>query len=339
MKFSDLDKTLTTEAEAFDKTQGKMSRMGTKLKSKLGPTKGMRQRATGKAQIQQQALDIKSEYMEYVGANDLDMTAGTLKQFLADNNYENLAAKVDEIATKLKFKEPEKKPEDEPKAQPDDSADQKADEVGDEEQEELLSPEEMTGEKPSGEQSEEEIRAAYAKQGEEAEAEAKELGAEDDEEVEEEVDMSASIYESRLAYFLIEEIKLKDNQLDTLLVRVLQAAGAGGKKASTDDSEQAQAEPEPEKKGSLLKKAGKIYNKGMNKAFGELHGRDAESDDEEVTDSGKVKDTSGMKYIDAGDYDDLSELLNKIVKTKRLEPNDQKRAKELLNNIQYANKE
>lgn len=337
MKFSDLDKNLVTEAEAFDKTQGKMSRMGTKLKSKLGPTKGMRQRATGKAQIQQQALDIKSEYMEYVGANDLDMTAGTLKQFLSDNNYENLAKEVDEVAVKLKFKQKEVE---KPQAQPADA--EKAEVVtGDEEQEDMVSPEEMTGEKPSGEQSEEEIRAAYAKQGEEAEAEAKELGAEEDE-VEEEVDMSASIYESRLAYFLIEEMKLKDNQLDTLLVRVLQAAGAGGKKASTDDSEQTQAEPDekPEKKDSLLKKAGKAYRKGMDKAnkaaFGDLVGG---SEEEEVTDSGKVKSTSGMKYIDSGDYSDLTELLNKIVNTKRLEPNDQRRAKELLNNIQYANKE
>ena len=306
MKFSDLDKNLLTEAEAFDKKQGKMARMGTKLKSKLGPTKGMRQRATGKSQIQQQALDIKSEYMEYVGANDLDRTAGTLKQFLSDNNYEHLADKVDEIAIKLKFKdkEPEKEPEQEPKAQPDDSADQKADEVDPgEEQEDMISPEEMTGEQ-----------------------------APEEDEVEEEVDMSASIYESRLAYLLIEDKKLKDNQLDTLLVRVLQAAGAGGKKSSAGDSEQAKAEPE-EKEG-ILKKAGKLYNKGMNKAFGELHGRDAEG--EEVSDSGQVRDTSGMKYIDSEDYDELKDLLNKVMYNK-LKDQDQKVAKQLLNKIQHAN--
>ena len=283
MKFADLDKDLTTEAEAFDKKQGKIARAGTKLKAKLGPTKGMRQRATGKAEIQQQALDIKSEYMSWVGANDLDRTAGTLKQFLSDNNYQHLADKVDEIAVRLKFKEPEKAPEDEPKAQSDDSADQKADEVSPgEDQEELLSPEEMTGKKSaSGEQSEEEVKAAYAKQGEELEAERKARGDDPkDDEVEEEVDMSASIYESRLAYFLIEEIKLKDNQLDTLLVRVLQAAGAGG--GSGPSSEKSADKPaEKPKKDSLLKKAGKAYNKGMNVAFGDLHGRDTgDSDDD-----------------------------------------------------------
>ena len=310
MKFSDLDKNLVTEAEAFDKKQGKMARMGTKLKSKLGPTKGMRQRATGKAEIQKQALDIKSEYMNWVGANDLDRTAGTLKQFLSDNNYEHLADKVDEIAIKLRFKdkepekEPEQEPEQEPKAQPDDSADQKADEVDPgEEQEDMISPEEMTGEQ-----------------------------APEEDEVEEEVDMSASIYESRLAYLLIEDKKLKDNQLDTLLVRVLQAAGAGGKKPSTSSSSQTEPSQEPEEKESLLKKAGKLGKKAMKGAFGDL----VSDGDEEVSDSGQVRDTSGMKYIDSEDYDELKELLNKVMYNK-LKDQDQKVAKQLLNKIQHAN--
>lgn len=276
MKFSDLDKNLVTEAE------GVLSRAGTKLKKKLGPTKKIRQRATGKAEIQQQALDIKSQFHNWAGKNDLDSTVGAFKEFL-DGEYPQLASYVDDVAVKLKFKEKEVE---KPQAQPADS--EKADEVGDEEQEDMVSPEEMTGEKPSGEQSEEEIRAAYAKQGEEAEAEAKELGAEDDE-VEEEVDMSASIYESRLAYLLIEETKLKDNQLDTLIVRVLQAAQRTGKKVSTGDSEK-EAEPKKKEKklpGSLRQKVSDVLVGDASRSHRARQERKAgiAADDESTTSS------------------------------------------------------
>lgn len=315
MKFSDLDKNLVTEAPAADggDKEGKLARMGTKLKQKLGPTKGMRQRATGKAEIQQQGLDIKGEFQNWIGKFGKPITVGSFKEF-ANAEYPNLVNFIDKVAVDLEFapakkeKEPEEEPKAEPQAQPDDSADQKADVVDpDEEQEELLSPEEMTGEKSA-----------------------------DEDEVEEEVDMSASIYESRLAYFLIEEAKLKDNQLDTLIVRVLQAAQSGGKAVSTGDSEKAQAEPE--EKESLLKKAGKMYNKGMNVAFGELHGRDAESSDEEVTDSGKVVSDDDSKKIGADEYDQLTNLLNVIQKsTKPLDQKHRTLAKQLLNKIQHAN--
>jgi len=111
----------------------------------------------------------------------------------------------------------------------------------DKEQEELISPEEMTGEKTAdGEQSEEEIRAVYAKQGEELEAERvkgekQDVKASKGDDKEPKVDTSASIYEARLKAILEadEEVSadagskedvgvnrtktLKDNQLDTLI--------------------------------------------------------------------------------------------------------------------------
>ena len=302
MKFSDLDKNLVTEAEAFDKKQGKLNRMGTKLKSKLGPTKGMRQRATGKAQIQQQALDIKSEYMEWVGANDVDVTASTLKQFLASSNYENLAKKVDDVAVKLKFKDKEVEPD-----------------KGDDE--------ELTVSSPPDSSEDPDATGDKSKKINPPDEEA-DLELEPEDEVEEEVDMSASIYESRLAYLLIEDKKLKDNQLDTLLVRVLQAAGAGGKKSSASDTEQPKAEPE--KKDSLLKKAGKAYNKGMNKAFGDLHGRgDGDGDG----------DGGGSGYSGSGN--DLNTRQSKVVKNilqtvldgKQLSKDQTKVAKDLLREL------
>jgi hypothetical protein len=277
MKFSDLDKNLVTEAEAFDKKQGKLNRMGTKLKSKLGPTKGMRQRATGKAQIQQQALDIKSEYMEWVGANDVDVTAGTLKQFLASSNYEHLADKVDDVAVRLEFKDKEAEPD-----------------KGDDE--------ELTVSSPPDSSEDPDATGDKSKKINPPDEEA-DLELEPEDEVEEEVDMSASIYESRLAYLLIEDKKLKDNQLDTLLVRVLQAAGAGGKKSSSEEKPEAKPEAKPEKGESKYRK---FMNKASKVAFGDL---------ERANPRSTVGDGEGSsKDVSTDDPDELVRRWSKKVK-------------------------
>jgi len=349
MKFSDLDKNLLTEAPAADggSKEGKMARMGTKLKKKLGPTKQMRNRAEGMSEVQDEALNIKQAFQKWAGSQGAPNTAKSLIAFFQNNNYnEAYAEKVPEIAVKLQF-EPEgfdretEKPADEPTAdqKPDATGNQEpqADEVGDEEQEELISPEEMTGEKSSsGEQSEEEVRAAYAKQGEELEAKRKaspdgelqdESVEEDSDDSEPKVDMSASIYESRLAYLLMEDTKLKDNQMDTLLVRLVQAVGVKSQPQQQEPQQEPQAD-EP-KKDSLLKKAGKAYNKGMNTAFGDLHGRDSGDDD----DSSSGSDGSGGSGLTSTERKQLKIILKQAIDGKQLDKDQRRVAKELLGEI------
>jgi len=241
MKFSDINENLTEAPE------GMLARAATAVKKKVGPTKKIRQRAAGRQSIQKQALGIKDQFHTWAGENSKGSSVEDFKAF-ASENYPKLAAVIDNVAAELKFAK--SKPESEPKPKSDDSADQQANAVDPEqEQEDMISPEEMTGEKGKpGEQSEEEIRAAYGKKGDELEAKRKAQGGElADESVEEDaddaepkVDMSASIYEARLNRILMLERDLKDNQLDTLIFRSIQAAGAN-KRPDHPDSPKAKA--------------------------------------------------------------------------------------------------
>jgi hypothetical protein len=319
MKFSELDKNLLTEAPAADggSKEGKMARMGTKLKKKLGPTKNIRNRASGKAEVQQQALDIKQQFQKWAGANDMPNTAKSLIAFFQDetNNYaEKYAAAVPEVAVKLQF-EPEgfdretsnqasdEAPAGKPdatgkqQAQPDDSADQKADEVNpDEEQEDMVSPEEMTGEA--------------------------------DEEVEEEVDMSASIYESKLAYYLMEDTKLKDNQLDTLLVRVVQAVG--GKPQQQQQQEPEASEEKPGMMKKLAKGAGKLSKKAAKGLVGDLAPDSWGGEDGEGSSGSGGSGGSGLTSTERKQ---LKIILKQAIEGKQLDKDQRRVAKELLDDL------
>jgi len=332
MKFSDLDNELLTEAPPGG-TQGKLSRAATKIKKKVGPTKKMRQRATGKAEFQQQALDIKNQFHEWAGGRDLATTAKSLRDFFLDpeNNYgEKYADAVEQTAVKLKFEQPGfLGGDEEPTPDPEGEGTPKA--GGDEVDGDNLELEKDDEPKDAkGEQSEEEVRAVYGKQGDELEAKRKAQGGElADESVEEDaddaepkVDMSASIYESRLSYFLIEDTKLKDNQLDTLLVRLLQAVGTSGGQAAPADKET----PEKEKSNFVKKmnKAGKAGQSAMRKlgkaAFGDLVG------------GGDEGGSGGLDY-DRQERRALEKILKTIVANKELSKQDRENAAQLLKEL------
>lgn len=211
MKFSDLDKQLD-EAPDLSKIKGKLQRAGTKLAKHTPFSKETRLKAKKKGDLQQTALGIKDEFHEWQAETGSEQTAKEFLNFLGQKYPEYVQA-AKEMAVKLKQMKPESTPDAEKGdeelsvARPSDSEDPDA-----------------TGDK--------------SKKIDAPEKEA-DLELEPEEEVEEEVDMSASIYESRLAYFLIEDAKLKDNQLDTLIFRTLQAVKkAGGKVGSSQPSDE-----------------------------------------------------------------------------------------------------
>jgi hypothetical protein len=219
MKFSDLDKQLD-EAPDLSKIKGKLQRAGTKLKQHTPFNKEARLKAKKKVGVQNIALGIKDEYHEWQGETGSEQTLGSFVEFLKAS-HPSYAPHAEKMAVKLKYKKPEPAKKDNEElsvARPSDSEDPDA-----------------TGDKSK------KVDAPEKEADLELEPEELEL------EVEEEVDMSASIYESRLQYFLLYEddnkIKLKDNQLDTLLVRTLQAVkkaggdigGSAGKAEKSDE--------------------------------------------------------------------------------------------------------
>jgi hypothetical protein len=214
MKFSDLDNKLE-EAPDLSKIKGKLQRAGTKLKKHTPFNKEARLKAAAKDETQQLGLKIKDKFHSWLGSTGKPQTVSSFKNFLSKAMPE-YARFVDEVAVQLKFTKPE--PDPEPEA------------TGDED----LAVASPSSEDPDATGDKSKKVAAPEKEAE--------LELEPEEEVEEEVDMSASIYESRLAYFLIEETKLKDNQLDTLIVRVLQKAKADGAEVAGDKESQSSDE-------------------------------------------------------------------------------------------------
>jgi len=330
MKFTDINQELT-EAPDLSKIKGKLQRAGTKIKSKNPLSKEMRTKSSAKANVQQTGLKIKDQFHAWVGETGSEQTLEDFKAFI-DQNMQELSGVFDEVALELKFKKPEPEPEPEPEAQADDSADQQVDATSGEDQEDMISPEEITGEKGKpGEQSEEEVRAVYDKQGEELEAKRKAQGGElADESVEEDaddaepkVDMSASIYESRLKALLTEATKLNDNQLDTLIVRLMQRAKKGGATqpaAEKPAAEKPAAEPEKEKGDGWRQKFSKAMTGTGN-----------------VSDIGKGsfgggEDGGSAPSIDPDDLRALTGLLSTVAKGKA-GPKEKKVAGKLLQSI------
>lgn len=225
MKMSEINENLTEAPEEFGAKQGLAKRLKTKLKKHTPFSKGARAQATRKDQIFKLAKELKTQFAEYM-ANEPEGTEPSiedLQQFFSDTEYERYLMPV---ATKLKLVKPQAAPndvEDETKLVPNDVEDE-------------------TKPVPAG-ISDEEKQADHDKIAADAEAEAKELNPEDDveQEVEEDsekpaVDLSASIYEARLYNMLTE---LKDNEIDTLFVRMLQAQGKakGGPAPLDSDSD------------------------------------------------------------------------------------------------------
>ena len=338
MKFSDIHENLTEAPEAFDAKQGLMKQAKTKIKKKLSPTKKGREQAQVEDDTKQAAKQIKSQYNKWMaqtgGAGAKASTASFLE--FAKQHATELAKHVEDVAKKLELEIPAEAPEENPEqtATPDDSADQQVAPDANGEQEDMISPEEMTGEKDAnGEQSEEEVRAAYGKQGDDLEAKRKADGGElADESVEEDaddaepkVDTSASIYEARLNTFLLFEKEMSDNQLDTLIVRVIQAAAKGGDSASTSASTQQQQQQQqslPQRPGTEEKpEKGDGWRQKISKA---------------LTGTGNVSDITKGGFgggdsapdIDPEDVKKLANLLTKVERGK-IDKKDQRAAAEL----------
>jgi hypothetical protein len=195
MKLSDIDKSLN-EAPV-----GKLGRLANKLKKNMPFNKDMRDEAAGEEVTQLAANELWSSFNTWLGkakASGIDpnaITVAQLGEFFRSEGFEKTAldviqdaamAKAGQVAAAgaAKGTEPEQP---EPAKPADDSGyeNQKADEVGDEEQEELLSPSEILDKKQDEkEQSEEEIRKAYAEYF---------------------ADLQSESLESRLALMLFEE--------------------------------------------------------------------------------------------------------------------------------------
>lgn len=201
MKFVDLDQNIVEAPEAYNAKQGFGKKLKAKVKSNTPFAPGVRDRAKAELKLRNTAKQIKNDFKMWLVKTEPSGTEPTLELFseFIDSQMNDYAKFVKPVATKLKLTKVDK-----PKksAQPVDN--EKVDTVNpDEEHEDMISPEELTKES--------------------------------DEDVEETVDMSASIYESRLNYFMLLETKLKDNQLDTLIFRMVQAANKHGVKAKSTE--------------------------------------------------------------------------------------------------------
>jgi len=266
MKFSDLDENLVTEAP-----HGLGKRIAAKAQSKIAPGKEQRRRGATKDRVYSLAKQIKNDWKNWLTASyDNPKHEASMEDFLLFMQNNTGLGEVAEEMAKKKYPNSFAS-----------TSDPETEVGSDEVDGNDLEPEKDKEPDARGDQSEEEVRAAYKQQGDELEAERKARGddpkdgdveeevEEDADDAEPKVDMSASIYESRLRLKLFE---LRDNQIDTLIVMTLQQAAKmgdgnldniGGKYSGEPVTQEPEDEP---KKDGILKKAGKMYRKGMDKA-------------------------------------------------------------------------
>lgn len=228
MKFTDINENLTEGP--FSGPAGFGKRAKAKLQKNMPFAKGQQRRGKKKDEMFAKAKEIKDELMDWkaeaFASGNGEKEPLSMQQFLdwAKSHNPKLGQAIEAVARSDK-----------------DYADffaQAVDKKG--EQSSTASDEKVKPRAEPEKYSDEEKAAIKQKYADDAEAEAKELGSEDDdanESVEEDsddaepkVDMSASIYESRLRAFLNEDEDvgvnkaktLADNQIDTLIVKGLE---------------------------------------------------------------------------------------------------------------------
>lgn len=260
MKMFDINKNLSEAPDLKGNVKGRPNSLAQRLKQKVKKHTPFSAKKRGEAeykdQIFKQAQELKNDFAKHMQNYKPGTipTVAHLEEFFKDTEYEKY---VNQVAIDLRFREAEPKAEVKPEPKTDKTNDKEetkdagltkvgGDVKGDELEKEK---------KP--EQSEKEIRAAFKKQGDELEAERIAKGGELDEEEDDDTssNISASIYESRLRNMLFE---LKDNEVDTIIVRIIQASNRtkGGpstpatdeiakqsprKKEATSDEESAEA--------------------------------------------------------------------------------------------------
>lgn len=293
MKMSDINENLSEAPEDLKPNlKGRPNTLAQRLKQKVKKHTPFSAKKRGEAEykdkIFQLAKSLKNKFAQHMQdyPDGTVPTVAHMEEFFKDSEYE---AYVNQVSIDLKFREEQKS---EPEA-PKDGGDVKGDQP------------ELEKEKPT-EPSEKEVRAVYKKQGEELEAERIAKGGELGEEVDEEDEgkpsnTSASIYESRLRSMLFE---LRDNEIDTLIVRIIQAQqrSKGGP---------AKPSPEPEAKQKGKDRVARVAS-------------DVPDEDE---------DTSDDAIVPSAWKKELFELLKKISKGGKLDKNDAKLAAKLYDNI------
>lgn len=329
MKLSDINQELTEAAEEFGAKQGLGKRLGAKIRKKVDPRKDKRRAASAEDNLRTQAKNIKTRFAEYMATEPkgTEPTIDHIEEFLSDTEY---AEYVSPIAIKLKMKKSVEEPsQDQGEPTADDSVDQTADEVGSKEHEDLISPEEMTdGEKPKRELTPDE-QAGFDKINKDAEDEAAEFEKQDvkaskGDDKEPKIDTSASIYEARLRNMLTE---LKDNEIDTLLYRIVQAQAkkAGPPKqapaASTKTEPKAKPEADSDKKSIWKSDLGDL-----------ARGKRTEKGQDIAEPSGGGSGEATDAFLD--EYrDELEAVLTKVKAGTDLDKRDQRNASNMLRSL------
>lgn len=309
MKSSNINKNLNEAVEKFgDRPISLGKRLKTKLKKHTPFAPGKRAEAETKDKIFRQAKKLKLRIRKY--AQNLpagqELSIDDLENFFSDTEYADYFSPV---AIKLGMK---KAPVKEPEA----AADKEipADKVSN------VSAEKLSKEKKA------EIEAGYKKRGEEAgrESNKQDIAASKDDDKKPKIDTSASIYEARLYNMLTE---LKDNEIDTLIVRTIQAKNLakGGpvepSKGPEDDTEQPMSRKEKQAKAKAEKKAKEAEKQTA------LHSQAAVQDD----------DADDTFKIDNNRRDQLENILRNVSDKKELSDKDRQYAKQILNDIRFIN--
>ena len=328
MKFDDLNNNLNEGP--FTGPAGFTKRAKAKLQKNIPFARQQQRRGAAKDKIYAKAKEIKDDlksFMAKTGEEEIGM-----KDFLDwvqtnhEGEYDGILAAAKKIHSNLFPK--------------DSKADQENQGAGDEPKQQQKAKDPNV--------SDEEIAQAHAKIAADAEAEAEELGAEDErqdlkaskgDDEEPPKDTSASIYESRFAAILAEaeaEVdqslaasadgqisndKLEDNQIDTLIVRGIQAQR---KLAGTGKTKQIAAEPEQQ---AAPKEEPKAKQEPEAKAQPKAQAAAAAPDVEEPS--------SGGIALDKSDAKNAKLILTKAAKGEELSDKEKKVAGKV---AQYLNK-
>lgn len=309
MKMTDINKNLTEAPDLKGNVKGQPNTLAQRLKQKVKKHTPFSAKKRGEAeykdQIFKQAQGLKNDFAKHMQNYKPETipTVAHLEEFFKDTEYEKY---VNQVAIDLKFREAEPKAEVKPEP--------KIDKTNDKEETKDAGLTKVAGDVKGGElelekekkpeQSKKEIRAAYKKQGDELEAERIAKGGELDEEEDDDTssNISASIYESRLRNILFE---LKDNEVDTIIVRIIQASNRAKGGPSTPATDEI-AKQSPRKK---------------------------EATSDEVSDEESAEASGDDAIVPSAWKKDLFDLLRKIRAGGKLDEKDKKLAGKLYDQI------
>jgi len=315
MKMSEINETLVEAPEAYNAKQTRGKAIKNKFKKHTPFNKAARDKATIEDETRKEAKGIKQEFKKWMASTNSAMTGEEFINFITQK-HSDLAPFATDVAVNLKMYQPPAKPAADPAADPAAAAAPapSGDIAGTEETPKATSPATADETDPLEKELEDPNTG--------------DLPEEAGEDKEPKIDTSASIYESRFRRIQLLERDLKDNDIDTLIVRLIQAGRKGGVSVGQSPT-QSPSNAGSEQEASAKKKS--IWKSNI----GDLAKGKRTDDDgsEQGQSSGNSSENDGMLKIDPNYKKPLKQILSTVKTSKEFDNNAKRAADKILRSL------